>query len=203
LAIVATGYCGVGPRIYRKVDGLLPWSTVWALGPGLFGQHLSRMYYRRQCRAWDEVTPHVWIGSALREREACAAVAAGVTAVLDVTAEFSAPRAFRALTYRNIQVLDLTAPTFEQLQAMSALIHAQSARGIVYVHCKIGYSRSAAAVGAYLLSSGGAKDVDEVLASLRSARPSIVVRPEIRTALADFQARMPDLVLASRDASPL
>ncbi len=69
LAIVAAAYFGIGPGIFRKTNGVLPWSTCWALGPALVGQHLSRIYYRRQCRAWDAVTPNVWIGSALNERE--------------------------------------------------------------------------------------------------------------------------------------
>jgi predicted protein tyrosine phosphatase/membrane-associated phospholipid phosphatase len=189
LGIVVAAYFGAGPAIFRKRDGVLPWSTVWALGPVLVGQHLSRVYYRRQCSAWNEVTPNVWIGSALSNREAERAVQHGVTAVLDVTAEFTAPRAFRSLTYRNIQVLDLTAPTTLQLQEMAEFIEAQSRSGIVYVHCKIGYSRSAAAAGAWLLASGRAADVDEAVAKLRAVRSSIVVRPEVHEALVIFCSR--------------
>jgi len=190
-AILAAAYFGVGPRVYRKANGVLPWSTVWVLGPCLLGQHLSRSYYRRQCRAWDAVTPQVWIGSALREREAAMAIRAGVTAVLDLTAEFSAPPVFRTLAYRNIPVLDLTAPTTEQLRAMAEFIDDEAAGGIVYVHCKIGYSRSAAAVGAYLLGRGLCATVEQSLARLRDVRPSIVVRPEIMAALHQFQAQLP------------
>ncbi len=177
VAIVAAAYHRCGPRIYRKANGVLPWSTLWVLGPCLLGQHLSRCYYRRQCPAWNAVTNNVWIGSALRKQEATAAVQAGVTAVLDVTAEFSAPRAFRTLNYCNIPVLDLTAPTTDQLDEMVQFIATEAKRGIVYVHCKIGYSRSAAAVAAYLIASGTAASADTALALLRRARPSIVVRP--------------------------
>ncbi len=188
LALVATAYFTQGPEIFRKTDGVLPWSTIWALGPVLVGQHLSRFYYRRRCRAWDAVTPNVWIGSAPTNREARAAVAAGVTAVLDLTAEFSATREFRQLRYRNLPILDLTAPTRAQLGEMARFITEEGQRGIVYVHCKIGYSRSAAAVGAYLLRSGQAERAEDCVAKLRQVRPSIVVRPEIIRALEDFQA---------------
>lgn len=187
--IIALAYLRFGPAVYRKTNGVIPWSSVWALGPCLIGQHLSRVYYRRQCRAWNAVTAHVWIGSALREREAAAAVRAGVTAVLDVTAEFSAPPAFRALHYRNVPVLDLTAPTPAQLAEMVQFIAAESHPGIVYVHCKIGYSRSAAAVAAHLIACGGAHSADEALAMLQKARPSMVVRPEARAAITTFAAR--------------
>jgi len=98
---------------------------------------------------------------------------------------------FRALAYRNIPVLDLTAPTTEQLRAMAEFIDDEAAGGIVYVHCKIGYSRSAAAVGAYLLASGRCATGEEAIARLREIRPSIVVRPEIRAALHQFQAQHP------------
>ena len=204
LALVASAYFGVGPGIFRKSDGVLPWSTYWALGSMIVGQHLSRLYYRRQCRAWDAVTPNVWIGSALSRREAQAAVRAGVTSVLDLTAEFSAPRVFRALRYRNIPILDLTAPSVAQLEEMARFIAAEAERGIVYVHCKIGFSRSAAAVAAYLLRSGRADEVEESLAQLRRARPSIVIRPEVQRALMEFQARGGrNFVLASNESDRL
>ena len=203
-AIVAIAYFRTGARVYRKTDAVLPWSTVWALAPCLLGQHLSRWHYRRKCRPWDAVTPRVWIGSALREREATAVLRADVKAVLDVTAEFSAPRAFRNVRYRNVQVLDLTAPASEQLNEMVEFITRESACGIVYVHCKIGYSRSAAAVAAYLIARGAAANVDEALALLRKVRPTIVVRPEARAAIVAFAKQTaPQLVLASREATPL
>ena len=189
LAIAAAAYFAFGPAIFRKTDGRLPWSTNFALGPVLFGQYLSLLHYRRQCRAYDVVTPNVWIGRVLSEPDAAQVVAQGVTAVLDVTADFSAARAFRRVRYKNVQILDLTAPTAAQLQEMAAYIADAAERGIVYVHCKIGYSRSAAAVIAYLLHSGRAADFDEAAGIVRSVRPSVVIRPEIVDALRDFASR--------------
>jgi protein-tyrosine phosphatase len=186
-AIVARAYFGTGPGIFRKTDGQVPWSTWWTLGPCLLGQHLSLLYYRLQCRPWDEVVPGVWIGRMLNNREASAAVRAGVTAVLDLTAEFSEAKAFRAICYRNIPILDLTAPSQEQLHEMAAFIREQSAKGIVYVHCKIGYSRSAAAVGAYLLACGKSAAAEEAVSRLQKVRPSIIIRPEALAALRDFE----------------
>ncbi len=94
LAIVASAYFKLGPAIFRKTNGIVSWSTWWALGPCLVGQHLSRIYYQRRCRAWDQATPEVWIGRVLSEGEAAGAVKAGVTAALDLTAEFSATKVF-------------------------------------------------------------------------------------------------------------
>jgi protein-tyrosine phosphatase/membrane-associated phospholipid phosphatase len=190
LGIAAAAYLGVGPGIFRKRDGRLPWTTWWALGPVLLGQEISRLYYRRQSRAWDELTPQVWIGSVLSRGEAAAAVREGVTAVLDLTAEFSESTPFCSLAYRNIPVLDLTAPTFDQLQEMAAFIEEESSKGIVYVHCKIGYSRTGAAAAAFLLRSGKVRTVPEAFHFLRQVRPAIVIRPEVMTALDEFATHL-------------
>jgi protein-tyrosine phosphatase len=186
LVIVAAAYFGLGPGIYRKINGRLPLSTRFVLGPCLFGQYISLCYYRRTCQPWNEVIPGVWIGRKLNDTEATEAVRQGVAAVLDVTAEFNEARPFLNVEYLNLQILDLTSPTQEQMKQMAGFINEHSSKGIVYVHCKIGYSRSAAAVGAYLLAKAKAVNVQEVIHKLRSARPSIIVRPEIFDALSRF-----------------
>jgi membrane-associated phospholipid phosphatase len=187
MALVTAAYYGLGPGIYRKADGVLPLSTRFLLGPILLGQRISLAYYRRQCRPWDEVVPGVLIGRQLNESEAARAVGEGVTAVLDLTAEFSEAKPFLGATYRNLPILDLTAPTPEHLNETIEFITTEAARGKVYVHCKIGYSRSAAVVGAYLLSSGQAATAEAVADLLRKVRPSIVIRQEALEALQTFE----------------
>ena len=199
LALTASAYFGVGPGIFDKRGGRLPWSTWCVLGPCLFGQWLSLLYYRRQSRAWDQVTPQVWMGRLLNHREAAEAIRSGVTAVLDLSAEFSEAAPFRAIIYHNMPVLDLTAPTRAQLQEITTFIDEQSQSGIVYVHCKIGYSRTAAAVVAYLLYTGKAGSVAEAIALLRQVRPRIVVRPEILEALSDFERSLARVRTESRE----
>ena len=111
LGAVAAAYFWVGPSICRKRGGRLPLSAKFVLAPFLLGQYLSLLYYRRHGRAWDEVVPGVWIGRKLGRVEAQQAVARGITAVLDLTAEFSEAVPFLAGNYLNLPVLDLTAPT--------------------------------------------------------------------------------------------
>jgi predicted protein tyrosine phosphatase/membrane-associated phospholipid phosphatase len=184
--LVAAAYFGLGPGIFRKADGCLPLSTRFVLAPILLGHYLSLVYYRRQCRAWDEVTEGVLVGRTLTEAEATMAVQQGVTAVLDLTAEFSETASFRATRYRNLPILDLTAPTQDQLHEAVAFLTEEAARGMVYLHCKIGYSRSAAVAGAYLLASQEAATVEAAVARLRQVRPSIIIRPEAMEALRAF-----------------
>jgi protein-tyrosine phosphatase len=190
LGIVAIAYFRAGPIVFHKTEGTLPWSTRFVLAPCLFGQYLSLLYYRSQCRSWDKVAPQIWIGGKLGHRSAEIAVSSGVVSVLDLSAEFSETKAFRKINYRNIPVLDLTAPTQTQLVAMSKFIGDHSRNGAVYVHCKIGYSRSAAAVAAYLMMSGEVKTAEEALAMIRRVRPSVVIRPEVRSALSEFEHRV-------------
>jgi protein-tyrosine phosphatase/membrane-associated phospholipid phosphatase len=191
LGIVAGGYFGLGPGIFRKVNGCLPWTTRLVLAPILIGQYVSLLYYRRRCHAWDEVVPGMLMGRTLTEAEAAAAVGQGVTAVLDLTAEFSETTAFRATRYRNLPILDLTAPTQEQLHEAVSFLAEEAANGVVYLHCKVGYSRSAAIAGAYLLASHQAVTVSEAVARLRRVRPSLVIRPEAMRALRSFERFVP------------
>ena len=185
--LLGTAYFGPGPEIYRKVDGRLTLSTRLLLAPLLIGQRLSLWYYQRQCRAWDEITPQVWIGRKLSNREAAEARGKGVTAVLDLTAEFSEAAPFLEARYLNVPILDLTAPTPEQLGRCIDFLSEIATDGTVYVHCKIGYSRTAAVVGAFLMASGAASSAEEAMARLRAVRPSIVIRPEAVDALNRFE----------------
>ena len=190
LGIVAIAYFRAGPIVFHKTEGKLPWSTRFVLAPCLLGQYLSLLYYRSQCRSWDKVTPQIWIGGKLGRRSANKALRSGVVSVLDLSAEFSEAKPFRKINYRNIPVLDLTAPTQAQLVEMSKFIGNHSRNGAVYVHCKIGYSRSAAAVAAYLIMSGKVKTAEEAFAMIRRVRPSVVIRPEVRSALSEFEHRV-------------
>ncbi|MEY2488730.1 MAG: hypothetical protein QOC70_672 [Verrucomicrobiota bacterium] len=191
LGIVASAYFGAGPVTFHKADGRLHWSARLVLAPCLLGQQLSLLYYRRQCRPWDKVTSEVWIGRTLNDREATEATRLGVTAVLDLTAEFSEAKPFRTLIYRNTPILDLTAPSTDQLREMATFIDHESRKGVVYIHCKIGYSRTAAAAAAYLLQTGKSASVTEAIALLRQVRPAIVVRPEVVSALSEFARSLP------------
>jgi predicted protein tyrosine phosphatase len=201
-AIMSAAYFGVGPRVFRKQNGRLPWTTWWALAPVLLVQHLSRLYYRRQCSARDQLTSRVWIGGVLSNREAHAAARAGVTAVLDLTAEFSEPRPLRQLTYKNIPTLDLTAPSQDELEEILDFIEHESASGIVYVHCKIGYSRTAAVAAAWLLRSEAVTSMAEAIDAVRRIRPCVVMRPEVLAALREFHDFSSRPVAASLNNQP-
>ena len=83
--------------------------------------------------------------------------------------------------------MDLTATTQEDLSQAVKFIDKEIKKGKIFVHCKIGFSRSAATVGAYLLHIGKATTVENAIDIMKSARPSLIVRPEIEEALEQFR----------------
>jgi membrane-associated phospholipid phosphatase len=190
LSLVAAAYFGLGPGIFRKRDGRVPIFSSIILGPVLVGQRLSLAYYRSKSNASDALTDRVWIGRKLSGGEARQAVEQGVAAVLDLSGEFSEAGAFRGVDYCQLSVMDLTAPTAEQLDRAVDFIRTHVESGVVYVHCKAGYSRTAAVAGAYLLDSGKARSADEAVQMLRDCRRGIVVRPEATKAIRDYEHRI-------------
>jgi len=226
LTVVAAGYFGAGVGIYGKRNGHLPRWRRMLLAPVLFGQWLSWRHYAKRSRAWDKIAEGVWLGRVLTQPEAQEAIEKGVTAVLDVTGEFSAPRAFREIgpspssmnptrrahfseahpnddndpiapkpssgAYLNIPILDLTSPSDAQLSKAIEFINTHIAQpGVVYVHCKAGYSRSAAVVGAWLISSGQASSPAAAIELLKQKRPGIILRSEAVNAIKRW-AKWPD-----------
>lgn len=187
-AILSVGYFGAGPGVYRKDAGRLPPSIRLVMAPVLLGQDLSLRHYRREGRAWDSVAPELLMGRVLNSKEAQKLIARGVTAVLDLTAEFSEVEELRRLTYCNLPILDLTAPTQAQLCSAVKFIRENVKTGIVYVHCKIGYSRTAAVVGAYLMAAGHAAEAEGAMQQMCAARSPLVIRPEVVAALHAFAA---------------
>jgi len=187
LGILALAYAGLGSAIFRKTRGRLPLSAQIVLAPYLAGAWLSFRYYRGLGPAYDEVVPGLLMGRKLNDAEAEEAVRRGVAAVLDLTAEYGESTPLLRLPYRNVQVLDLTAPTPDQLDEAVGFIRDHRPAGIVYVHCALGYSRSACVVAAYLLAEGVARTVAEAMEHVRAARPEIVMRPELLYLLRAYQ----------------
>lgn len=183
LGVVAAGYLGMGWDVYRKDAGRIHWTARVLLAPVIAGQRLSLLHYARRADAWNEITDRVWLGRWIDARGMAGLRVAGAVAVLDVTCEFDRCAGSDGLAYLNVPVLDLTRPTRADLEKCHRFIDEHSARGPVYVHCKAGFSRSAAVVGAYLIRAGVARSAEEAADLLRSRRPGIILRPEVLAVL--------------------
>jgi protein-tyrosine phosphatase/membrane-associated phospholipid phosphatase len=169
LGVVAAGYFWLGPGIFRKSDGRIPPHVQLLLGPYLVGALIFSRLYRR--RAPCPVAPGVFIGGRLSRCEARRLLDDGVTAVLDLTAEFSEPADLRKrVPYLAIPILDLTPPSHAQLREAVKFIEEHLHQGKVYVHCALGYSRSVCTAAAWLIESGSVDTAQEALAKTQ-ARP--------------------------------
>jgi len=171
--ILAAAYWRLGPAVFRKSAGRVPFTARLVLFPYIAGATLARAFMRRGADVYNEIAPNLLIGRHLSTNQARRAVAdSRITAVLDLTAEYSEPLPLLQLPYLNIPLLDLTAPTPEELSAAVAFLRRHTPAGPVLIHCALGYSRSAAVAAAYLLSTGLAKTPEDAAAHIRQFRPA-------------------------------
>lgn len=177
LAIVAAAYAWGGAGLLGKDDGVLSLPARLALAPYRFG---AKAFVRLQAlfdAPWHEVAPNLLVGRLLTRREARQAIDEGVVAVLDLTAEFAETPTLLRLPYLNLPVLDLTAPSPDELRRAARFIERHRQRGRVYVHCALGYGRSACVAAAVMLAAGDADSVAPAIRLVRSARRHAVFSP--------------------------
>ncbi|MBX3166381.1 MAG: dual specificity protein phosphatase family protein [Candidatus Eremiobacteraeota bacterium] len=179
-ALVALAYVRRSAGVFGKhADGRLSWVHTLVLAPYHLLSHLAA-YLASSATPYHEVAPGLYLGRRLGGRAARRAVAElELAAVLDLTAEFAEPVAFRRLDYLNLPLLDKTAPTAAQLQAGVDFLKEHHGMGRpVYVHCALGHGRSATFVLAYLGKS------EEWLQQIR---PGVGLTPEQKKLLQAIQ----------------
>lgn len=177
LLLVALNYAVLGADGFQKRDdGRLSTAACWLYAPYLLGAWLNSRWWTRNAPQPVWVIDEVWLGRVPGRDERD-----GYARVIDVSAELPL-RPWRSGDVVR-PMLDLVAPSAEQLRQAAIDIESLRGHGEILVCCALGYSRSAAAVAAWLLHSGRAATVDEAIAILRKARPAIVLRDRHRRAL--------------------
>ena len=179
--VVSGAYAGLGPRVFgKKTDGgttsvarllLLPY-LVFTYGVW----HVQRLSSREAC--CQEIAPRLWLGRRPLRHE----IPAGVTRIIDLTAEFHPARGVRdGRAYHCVPTLD-AAPTprhaFERL--VEDLVDSPDC---LYIHCAQGHGRSAALVGALLIRRGLAPDPEAAERIIVAARPGVRLSPSQRCLL--------------------
>ena len=172
--------------IFRKNHGRRPISATFVFLPFLILDHVVFLYNRRRSRPWDELSPGVLLGRRAGRAEVRRLIETGVSAVLDLTAEFDESAPFRRLAYLNIPVLDLTSPSIEQLRDAVTFVSAHQNPGVVYIHCKLGVSRTACIAAAWLLAEGKATTTLQAIDAVRHVRPQSRFSPATREVLRRF-----------------
>ncbi len=182
LLMVALHYAVFGVDGFQKhADGRIAHGARWLLAPYRLGAWInSRLWTMREAPAV-RIAQRVWLG---RMPTAAQARALDIARIVDVSAELCAPK---GISVRCVPMLDLVAPTAAQLAAAAEAIEAQLGDdGDVLVCCALGYSRSAAAVAAWLLRTGRAEHADEAVERIRQHRPQLVLHAAHRHALSQL-----------------
>jgi protein-tyrosine phosphatase/membrane-associated phospholipid phosphatase len=183
LALVAANYAALGTAGFQKRDGRLSPAATALLLPYLGGARLNGCWWTRGQPPAVRVTDGVWIGRLPSRRDL---ERDGIRAIVDLSAELPVDAAGRA--YANPAVLDLVAADADTLASAATTIERFRAHGPVLACCALGYSRSAAAVAAWLVASGRAPSPDAAIAQVAAVRPSIVLSDAHRAQLTAVRA---------------
>jgi protein-tyrosine phosphatase len=182
-AIVAIVYWSGRPELFRKSQGRMPRAAIAILAPYLAGTWLNMRLRTMGQPAAQAIADGVWLGRMPRPEELRTA---GMASLVDLTAEW--PCADPGVEYRGIPMIDLLAPGAEQLDAAVDAIESLRGARPTWVCCALGYSRSAAAMAAWLIASGKADSADQAIAFVRARRPYIILRPGFRAAIEQWAA---------------
>jgi protein-tyrosine phosphatase len=170
--IVGLGYIKIGPSIYGKQqDGRLRIVNILVLLPFLLFTwliwHIQRMLTREAC--WNEVSPGLYVG----RRAFLYELPSTDVLIIDLTAEFPAPRSIRLLPgYRCLPTLDATVP-LDITQMQKLVSEAVNTPGRVYIHCANGHGRSVTLAAVILLERRLALNPLSAVTLIKSARPAI------------------------------
>lgn len=146
-------------------------TALWA------ADHAVRIVTGAPIRRLSQITPALHVGGQYRRRGWPKLAARGVTAVVNLRAEWDdAARGLAPARYLHLPAPDDHPPTLEQLREGVAFIAEEAARGGgVYVHCGAGVGRAPTLAAAYLVSTGLAPA--EAWARIRAVRPFIRIKP--------------------------
>jgi protein-tyrosine phosphatase/membrane-associated phospholipid phosphatase len=177
LALVAANYAFLGAAGFQKdAGGRMSVGARLLLAPYLVGAFVnSRLWTRRDARPV-AIADGVWLGRLPARREA-----ARFATVVDLCAEL--PGAAASEQWRCVPMLDLVVPGPSQLRAAAVSIEHRRDSGPLLVCCALGYSRSAAAVATWLVTTNVSTSLSEALERIRQARPRIVIDGSLREAI--------------------
>lgn len=184
LLLVALIYAGLDATAFQKdAAGRMSLASRCLLAPYLAAAWLNSRWWTRRDTATTAVTAEVWIGRMPRHAHE---LPSAVHGLLDVCAELPCPAP--PGRYRHLPLLDLVPLGARQLAQAAQGITQLLAAGPVLVCCALGYSRSAAAIAAWLIASGKAASADEAVAQVLAARPRVVFTGTQRLALEQLAA---------------
>lgn len=187
LTLVALVYLiGDGHAYAKNEHGNLSVASRLLFGPYLVGARINALLWTRRDPQAAEVHGNVYIGSIVRPWLHSTSRSA---AVVDLCAEISGNANERH--YAAIPMLDLVAPTPDEItRAVHRIVEAHR-HGPVLVACALGYSRSASAIVAWIVHTGREASIESAVERLRRIRPRIVLGEDHRQAVRAFLNTVP------------
>lgn len=179
--LLTRAYLQTGPGVFRKRSGQVPLGSRFLFAPYMTGNWVAYHFCRTRYPSRVLVAKGVYLGRLLDNSEAEEFFAQGLTAVLDLTAEYPECERFRdldakqKLNYKNVQILDLTLPTDLQIIEAVDFVRRHATNGKVFIHCALGCCRAPCIAAGYLLASGQADSGEEAIAQVRRVRPQASV----------------------------
>lgn len=180
-------------RLFKSADGrtrtairLVTWPYL------LFEIGLFRRYLRKSREPrFEPVAEGVYIGSRVMAQDLAALRQEGISATLDLVAEFPAPNNLLddpGIVYLCLPVIDGTAPSSRDLEAAVAFVAlARRAGRRTLVHCAFGHGRSAMVIACALIRLGLAETGEQALDLLKKCRRKIWLSREQIILLEKFQ----------------
>lgn len=158
LAIVAAGYFGSGADVFQKAaDGTFSFASRWLLAPYRLGALANSYLWTRKLVPSVLICRGVHLGRLPRRWEQ-----SSFATVIDLTSELAKP-SDAGTDWQSFPTLDLLPVSRTDLEKASEAIEYARRKGPVLVCCALGFQRSAAAVGVWLLRRGHAKNAAEAI----------------------------------------
>lgn len=167
--LVGGAYGSGRTNFLQKSQGHIPLAMQILFAPYLLAICWTWKHYRNKDKAYCEIIPGVMFGRRLTQQELEALTRQGVTAVLDLAPEVKTRLPDNPIHYKHIPILDFTAPGNAQLREAVNFIKTHQISGKVYVHCALGYLRSACIATALLIDKGNSRE--HAVRDIISARP--------------------------------
>ncbi|PSH66827.1 phosphatase PAP2/dual specificity phosphatase family protein [Phyllobacterium sophorae] len=158
LALVAAGYFGAGASVFQKAaDGTVSFASRWLLAPYRLGAMANSYLWTRKLASSVHVCCGVHLGRLPKRSELSA-----FATVIDMTSELAKPSNVE-VEWQAFPALDLLPAGRVELEKASEAIENARSKGPVFVCCALGFQRSAAAVGFWLLRYGYAKNAADAI----------------------------------------
>jgi hypothetical protein len=181
LALVSLIYAFMDASAFGKVDGAhVHCTSRWLLWPYFLAVRGNALWHTRNSRTPTRLSGEVWFGALPTWKER--PTFAGAT-IIDLTGEM----AYEPIGNRYFQLplLDLVAPSEQQLEVAVRAIDEAKNHGPVLVCCALGLSRSACVATAWLILHQR-MSAGDATSQMRKLRPGVVLTREHLTVLGRF-----------------